>query len=88
MIPIVQLKFNTNNDLGSLVLFTRNINGAAHHLDDVLCDGHAKTRPLDAAYRRRIRPRKRFVNFLQKLVIHPHAVIADTEFKTRSSQLC
>ena len=77
----MQLKVYIKDNFCPLVLFTERLDMPAHHFDDALGDGHAKSRSLNSAYRCRIRPCKRLVNHLEKFRIHAHAVITDAELE-------
>ena len=44
-------KWQTNNKFGAFSLFCQNLNGTAHHIHNILGNGHAKPCTLDPADR-------------------------------------
>ena len=74
-----KFKLKRHQDFGAKIFFTRNLNRTAHHVNDILRDGHAKTCALNAAHRRRIHAGKRIENLLQECFAHADAVIFHQE---------
>ena len=74
------LERNRNGVLCAFSLFTFHGNRAAHHIDDVFRDRHAKSRTLNAADRRSLLACKRFKEVLLEFPAHADAVVADMEF--------
>ena len=61
---------------------------AAHHLYDVLRDGHAQTCTLDAAHRAGSLAGKRIENRLLKFLAHPDSGVFDAELINRHAFFC
>ena len=68
-----------DDKLGASVLLGLHLDRAAHHLDDIPGDGHAKAGSLYPADRGGALAFKRLKNLLRELRTHADAVVADTE---------
>ena len=57
--------------------------GAAHHIHDVLCNGHPESGALNAADRAALFAGEGFEDRFLKLLTHADAVVLDPEFENR-----
>ena len=72
-------KLEIQNNISSFVHLALDVDRAIHHVDNVLCNRHAKTRSLDARDRRRIHTGKRIINLRQEIFAHANARVLDAE---------
>ena len=73
------LERNRHGVLRALALFTLDTDGTAHHVDDVLADGHAETCALNAADRSALLAGECLEQVLLELLAHADAVVLDVE---------
>ena len=68
-------EWQTNNKFGAFALFCQNLNGTAHHIHNILGNGHAKPCTLDPADRGSTFPLKGRKDLLYKFLAHADSVI-------------
>mgnify|MGYP006949056123 CR=1 FL=1 len=73
------LEGDGNGIFRTLALFALNADGTAHHVDDVLADGHTEARAPDAADRRALLAGKGLEQMLLELLAHADAVVLNME---------
>ena len=72
-------KLQLNNKFASFSLLCHQIDGPAHHINNIFCNGHAKTGSLYPAYRRSPFPFERIEDLLCKLFTHTDTGIFDAD---------
>ena len=81
-------EWQTNNKFGAFALFCLNLNGSAHHIHNVLSDGHAKSCALGPADCGSTLPLKRSKDLLYKFLAHADSVILYPDLVQLTAFLC
>ncbi len=77
---VAQAELEIHNEFGATSHFALHFDGTAHHIHDILGDGHAQTGTLDATDSSTLLAGKRFEEMLLEILAHTDAIVFHMDF--------